>query len=349
MPYFLRAIGILPAIYYFPALSLDAGLDWLKPRLQRPGRGAAFTVGAGVLLVGLAAFLTVRTYREYYGDWHSVPRNDDDRRVAMVYAADYLRENPPGGELYISTEFHPHPTLSFLSALTSEQWYAVHWFDGRQSLPLPGTGGEATYILLTETPVEPALLARAANLRHEHTAYDRFGRPVFEVYRGQGGDRPQPAERRAEWSWEVKFEPGDPSGMRHAIQLPADFGGVMSLVGYDLPTQAATAGEVLPLVLYWQLQKRPDRDYSFFAHVLDADSRVVGEYDGNHYPASYWRSDGGELLLSYMPVQLKPGTPPGEYQLEIGVYHQPTGERLPVNEGGRMVADRLLLTPVTVR
>jgi hypothetical protein len=64
----------------------------------------------------------------------------------------------------------------------------------------------------------------------------------------------------------------------------------------------------------------------------------------------FWRESGGETLLGYYPLHVKPETPPGEYQLEIGVYYQPTGERLPVyDENGEMVADRLLLRSVTVR
>jgi len=36
--------------------------------------------------------------------------------------------------------------------------------------------------------------------------------------------------------------------------------------------------------------------------------------------------------------------------LEIGVYHQLTGERLPIyDESEEMVADRLLLRPVEIR
>jgi hypothetical protein len=34
--------------------------------------------------------------------------------------------------------------------------------------------------------------------------------------------------------------------------------------------------------------------------------------------------------------------------LEIGVYNQPSGERLPILDDGQTVADRLLLEPIEV-
>lgn len=349
LPYYLRAIGTLPAIYYFPALFLDACLNWGQRLLgARRGRPVLAAAATGVLLLAFG-LLAVNTYRDYFSKWHVNPRNDDDRHVAMVYVADYLRQHGWRGELYISTEFVEHPTLAFLADLTDEQFSGIHWFDGRQSLPLPSQDAEATYIFLAETPPNADLLSRVPSLGRTDAGYDRFGRPAFEVYVRDKGSWPEPAQRGGKWSWEVKFEAGDAPGLRHPIASPTDFGGVLSLEGYDSPAQPLAPGELAGLVLYWRIQQRTDQDYSIFAHLLDSESHIVGEYDGNGYPSRFWNSEGNELLLSAIPLTVKPGTPPGEYQLEVGVYDRATGERLPVNENGQMVADRLLLVPVQVR
>jgi hypothetical protein len=47
-------------------------------------------------------------------------------------------------------------------------------------------------------------------------------------------------------------------------------------------------------------------------------------------------------------VLVLPGTPPGEYQLEIGMYGLETGERLSVTSDGETVGDRVLLEPIQV-
>jgi hypothetical protein len=274
-------------------------------------------------------------------------RNDDDRRVAMVYVADYLKQVEAVEELYISSEYAEHPTLAFLAPERDDD---IHWFNAQQSLPLPPEGATATYLFLLETPPQSVLLARVPDLRKVETGYDRFGRPVFEVYRWAGGELPSPSDQSPGIvSWERAFEPGDPHGLRRPIDLPVNFGNVMHFLGHDQSPDEVGPGGTLEVVLYWQLLQRPERHYSIFVHLLDAESQIVGEFDANWYGTKFWREDGGEVLLGYYPLRIKPDVPPGEYQLEIGVYHQPTGERLPVYENGEMVADRLLLRPVTVR
>jgi 4-amino-4-deoxy-L-arabinose transferase-like glycosyltransferase len=346
LPYYQRAIGALPAVYLFPALLLDALAGWID---QYSGRMASVARAlCAALCVVLFAGLAVRTYQAYFVGWHAAPQNDDDRRVAMVYVADYLEQMEPVDELYLSSEYGEHPTLAFLAP---ERYEGIHWFDAQQSLPLPPQGTTATYLLLLENPPQPALLARAPDLRRVETGYDRFSRPVFEVYRWDGGMLPSPSDRSPGIaSWERTFEPGDPHGLRRPVDLPANFGDEMLFLGHDRSGSEVAPGETLEVVLYWQLLRRPERHYSIFVHLLDAESRIVGEFDANSYGANYWREDGGETLLGYYPLRVSPDAPPGEYQLEIGVYHQPTGERLPVYDAsGEVAADRLLLRPVRVR
>ena len=351
LPYYQRAIGILPAVTLLPALSLDALIEWTSSlatwRSRGGRRGARIAQKLGNALLGvLIAALAWRTARAYFDEWHDSPRNDDDRRVAMVYAASYIRTAASDVPLYVSSEYPEHPTLAFLAA---EQYDNTQWFDARQSLPLPPPGFEATYVLLLENPPQPALLARAPALRRVHTGLDRFGRSVFEVYQRPPAGFPTPSDQSpAIWSYEVAYEPGDPDGLRHTIELPVAFGDVIALAGHERSAAAVEPGGTLELVLYWHLLRRPERHFSMFAHLLDDESRVVAEYDANRYPTSFWREGGGEMLLSYFPLWIDPSTPPDEYRLEVGVYHQPTGERLKVYDDGHPVADRLLLRPVVV-
>jgi 4-amino-4-deoxy-L-arabinose transferase-like glycosyltransferase len=347
LPYYQRAIGALPAVYFFPALFLDALLGMMEERTPDHVLWVARIFGIAIAALLLFS-LTRQVYTEYFVGWHAAPQNDDDRRVAMVYVADYLKRVEPVDELYLSSEYGEHPTLAFLAP---ERYDGIHWFDARQSLPLPPQGTTATYLLMVENPPQPALLARVPDLRRVDTGYDRFGRPVFEVYRWESGAFPTPADRSPGIaSWERTFEPGDPHGLRRPVDLPVNFGDVMLFLGHDRSESEVAPGETLEVLLYWQLLQRPELHYSIFVHLLDGESRIVGEFDANSYGTKYWREDGGEMLLGYYPLRVSPDVPPGEYQLEIGVYHQPTGERLPIyDQSGEMVADRLLLRPVQVR
>ena len=86
LPYYQRAIGILPAVYLLAALPADAVLEWIQssPRgLSSKALRIAYAASIG-FLGALAVWLAVRTQHDYFVTWHTSPRNDDDRRVAMV-------------------------------------------------------------------------------------------------------------------------------------------------------------------------------------------------------------------------------------------------------------------------
>lgn len=342
LPYYQRAIGVLPVIYVFPALTLDAGVKAFN-RLT----GERWRRLPAVLLVLLFGILALVTYQDYFQKWHGVPRNDDDRRVAMVYVADYVRENPPEGDLYLSTQYMQHPTLALLAP---EQYDGIHWFDARQSLPLPPPGREATYIMLAENEPQTWLLKRAGGLEVIDSVNDRFGRPVFDILSWQSDEYPQPVEQvPPTWSWATTFDPQTFDGSSNPISLPVNFGDVMLFLGYDRNALTVEPGDTLELLLHWQLLEKPSRQYTIFAHLLDVDGQMVAGFDANEYPTSFWREEGGERLLSHIRLPLNADLPPGTYQLEIGVYNQPSGERLPILDVGEAVADRLLLAPLEVK
>ncbi|MFQ5886394.1 MAG: hypothetical protein ACE5II_04070, partial [Anaerolineae bacterium] len=55
----------------------------------------------------------------------------------------------------------------------------------------------------------------------------------------------------------------------------------------------------------------------------------------------------GEMIADNHGVLILPGTPPGEYRVEMGMYSLRTGERLPTREG-EALDNRVLLLPVRV-
>lgn len=349
LPYFQRAIGILPVVYVFPALALDVGIKGVHSLVERartlPERLPGAATAGALLLFG---FLLARVAGDYFNDWHRAPRNDDDRRTAMVYVADYLRDTGAVDNLYLSTQYVQHPTLALMAPQIYDE---IQWFDAAQSLPLPPAGRPANYIFLLENRPQPLLMQQIPQMEPHRTGFDRFGRPVFQVYQWEGAWQWPTAPRQGPvaWSWEVTFPEDDPLGARNTIGLPVNFGSVMEFTGHYRSADSPAAGETLEMVLYWRLMAKPERPYTIFAHLLNAGGQVVAGYDANHYPTAFWQEGGGEALLSYFPLDIPSDVPPGVYQVEIGVYHQPTGERLPVLKEGQMVADRLLLAPVTVR
>jgi hypothetical protein len=56
----------------------------------------------------------------------------------------------------------------------------------------------------------------------------------------------------------------------------------------------------------------------------------------------------GEILPDNYGVLVLPATPPGDHQLEIGMYNLETGERLAVSRNGESLGDHIVLEPIEV-
>ncbi len=94
-----------------------------------------------------------------------------------------------------------------------------------------------------------------------------------------------------------------------------------------------------------------DEDYTVFVHILDEEQRIWGQEDigpvHGTYPTSQWKE--GEIIEDIHSVRLSYEAPPGEYQIEVGLYLLSTMARLRVlDEEMRVVDDKVIVEGVTV-
>jgi hypothetical protein len=126
----------------------------------------------------------------------------------------------------------------------------------------------------------------------------------------------------------------------------ANFGDEVNLVGYTLEPRSLTAGGTFTMTLYWQSRqgRQPQHNYLVFAQVIDPAWQVWGSRDG-YGPG--WSS--GQVVKDVRSITLLPGTPPGSYPVQVGLFHEETG-RLPViAPQGHYLDERVLLGPVRVQ
>jgi len=124
--------------------------------------------------------------------------------------------------------------------------------------------------------------------------------------------------------------------------LPLDYRVSDALVmrGYTL---AYKGGRVI-LALSWDVVGTLPIDYTVFAHVYDADGKLIGQGDGpplsGDYPSSYWQI--GKRLIDTREIVLEnPALEPA--YLLVGFYRLDDGARLPVfGADGQRVADDAL-------
>lgn len=121
-----------------------------------------------------------------------------------------------------------------------------------------------------------------------------------------------------------------------------DFGDKMRLVRIEVTPP--TAGQI-GLRLYWEALGAAREDYTFFAHLIDAEGVAVTQADmplgGTASPTSTWSE--GEFRWIDVALDPEPETvPPGTYGLYVGLYTYPDITRLPVNVDRPHAQDGLL-------
>jgi len=142
--------------------------------------------------------------------------------------------------------------------------------------------------------------------------------------------------------------PGEARPAQHEVR--ASFGGEIELLGYDLPETQVQPGETFSVVLYWHALTDMERNYQSFVHLAQPLDTVWAQEDHlnpGDLPTERWPRD--KYVWDAYEIRVEPGTPPGEYSVNVGLYLRSEGYRLQRhNEDGRPVGDSLVIGSITV-
>ena len=146
VPSNLRAMGLIPFVFFLPPIGLIALLRDVERRFHRPPLARAVQFVLLLLLLGGGVY----TQYLYFRQWATQPEllliNDGDLTAAAEWLDTTLAAIPPEGRptVYVASVHYRHPTLAFLS----ENYDSLKWLpgshalvfpaDGRGALPLPG-------------------------------------------------------------------------------------------------------------------------------------------------------------------------------------------------------------------
>lgn len=177
-----------------------------------------------------------------------------------------------------------------------------------------------------------------------------------------GTDYARAAElRRHTTSYVYTFDPGSPaveqrvtgpSTVRSNPGLPAAFTAPLRLEGYEVVNENVTYGGSLVVLLYWRAVRWIDKDYTLYAHLLDAAGNTVAGSDSQpragQAPTTTWQPD--HLMVDWVVLPVGDSIPAGKgYRLEIGWYDLPTMERLSiVDAAGQSITDHVALEPFVI-
>ena len=120
------------------------------------------------------------------------------------------------------------------------------------------------------------------------------------------------------------------------------------VLSHAVAPETVSLGEPLEFTLFWQVETAVAKDYTVFVHLLTPDGEFVAGQDAQPlsglYPTSFW--DEGEMVVDGRSWFAD--VPPGEYQLQVGLYLLSTGQRLPASGSRSALGDRVLLQTITV-
>ncbi|MBI5876975.1 MAG: glycosyltransferase family 39 protein [Chloroflexi bacterium] len=145
---------------------------------------------------------------------------------------------------------------------------------------------------------------------------------------------------------------GLPSFTPHEVR----FQNGIRLLGYDMLGTLLHPGDNVQLTLYWQTDQPVAQRYKVFVHLLGtqwnprSNNPLWGQRDqepaNGALPTTAWGV--GSVIEDAYLFRIAPDAPPGKYQIEIGMYHPTTGERLMV-QAADGTADHAILFDVQVQ
>lgn len=115
------------------------------------------------------------------------------------------------------------------------------------------------------------------------------------------------------------------------------------------------AGDDIFIQLKWMVLYPPDDNWKVFVHLTDGANHVITQRDapplGGAFPTFLWfpKWVPGQEVIDPYRLTVPPGTPPGDYQIEVGMYGFTTLKRAPFfDSDGNLSGDRFILGIVRV-
>ncbi|MBE2220001.1 MAG: glycosyltransferase family 39 protein [Anaerolineae bacterium] len=311
LPSNLRAIGMIPFLFYLPAKGVEALLAEMAKRYQRP---QLMTRGFLTIILVLMLVEGVYTAQTYFQEWGKDPalfyETDGDLTAVAAFLND---QNLTDQTVYVAAKYYQPPTIAYLS----DAYGAIKWLPESKALALPEAGA-ALYVFPHTSPLpawaEPFFAGAEIVAQNDS----------FTAYRLDAAPPVTPPNAQT-----------------------VHFDSVVTLLGYDVAV--APAGETMPVTLYWRVDGLPRADYLPFVHLEDKWGHRWSQAEAFAYPVAQWQP--GDVVIQRVDLPITAGAPPGDYQVRVGFFNPDSGDRLPVVDGnGRYAGDSTLIekAPVTV-
>jgi hypothetical protein len=312
----LRAVGLLPFVYLFPALGLSA-LARLASRFL-PWKSLSFDISHLTCVVLILVALSAWTSMSYFTDWAVSPALYYEADGDMAAVADYLNQaDLASTTVYVGSRHYRHPTMAFMA----RDYADVRWLTDGATVVIPGEGdGLLVY-------------ARSAS---QHLGWVESLLPANGLVASPPGPDGEPAF--------YGFRASEGAGVAPACPLVANLGYAVQVEGYDVVGEPQ-ASETVDIAVWWRvLNPPPEGDYGVVARLVDPWGFVWAEASPFHYPSEQWTA--GERVIDLVSIPVGPEAPPGEYIVRFSLYSPGVDGVLPVLDDAGRYAGTYVELPV---
>ena len=327
-PHFLRAVGVLPVLFVFPAVALQTAWEALRIRLA--GQLASLAV---LLLFGWSLCATVDDYFRKHVPSEAVYYNFETGAVELAAQVNSFLGTGwhPGSGLRVPEKTPDSSHQVYLDGRLWDDWTSLRYLvpdtppltllDESVSLPAPALLEQAwlivwpyadEYTYLDLLPTERSISVREGPL--ERGDREEQARLICLIYQSESAQVP--------------------------LNLQMQFERNIELLGY----QWLREPNGLRLSLFWHAGATLDADYSVFVHWRRGE-QMVAQSDSypaqGYYPTHLWRP--GDIVAD--DHLLETAAVPGEEDsISVGLYSLQTMQRLQVVDRSDVaVADHVVI------
>ena len=184
VPSNLRALGLIPFVFFLPPIGLITLLRDVERRFGRPNLTVAVQVIALLVLWAGGQWTQHLYFRVWAADEELIFVNDGDMTAIAAHLDRTLADSPPDAPptVYVASPHYRHPTMAFLSA----NYDAVKWLPGSHALVFPAAG-EALYYYPASSPAPAWAMPYLESDGPPEIVLTDGGRELFRVYRLSAG------------------------------------------------------------------------------------------------------------------------------------------------------------------
>ncbi len=341
---FARLISAQTVVFAFVGIGGDAigrGFDRVVSTRARP----VFVAG----LLALFGINLIWTTQDMFGVWPARNQTRSTYQADLRDVGRYLATQtsmPPLAQctLWIvfpwAPKYHSSVAQASLPYLYPRRDFNIRWHDCRYALVIPASG----QFVFVHPDIQPLTEYLGRFLK---TPWFDRARPVpGQLSMLEVDARPALTDQLAAWR-DLKVAWPLEAAISSTAQLPINFNNSLELIGYRIEPQLVRAGETVAVVTYWRVTGPVPDDTLLFTHLYRTPTDVLAQQDQLDVGGSYLKP-GDVFIQQHEFIGVPADTPPGAYELGVGVYRKDTGERWPILVGDQRVADRIMLDRVQV-